>query len=150
MWDSIRGSGEEIPKFEETALPGQLADISGNDNNSSCLRRILNCEMTNSKKKKKFCKVFFFGKIFVYFLEQNIQSPNPSATDRFLSPGGPNSSINRQLFPSPQSGQSLLQKHTHLGLFNKIIDNFAVLYQSMPRHQCKIMTYQHKKNTFFF
>jgi hypothetical protein len=45
-----------------------------------------------------------------------MQSPGPSATDRFQSPVAHSSAVNRELFPSVQSSQSLLQ-HAHLSKF---------------------------------
>ncbi|RZB39242.1 retinoblastoma-like protein 1, partial [Asbolus verrucosus] len=87
IWEAIALSEKEIPKFEETALPGHLQNEPNPEN--STLRNILNSE------------------------PRQMQSPGPSATDRFQSPVAHSSAVNRELFPAVQSNQSLLQ-HTHL------------------------------------
>ncbi|KAH0821641.1 hypothetical protein GEV33_001150 [Tenebrio molitor] len=87
IWEAIKSSEREVPTFEETALPGHLQNESNSEN--STLRNILNSE------------------------PRQMQSPGPSATDRFQSPVAHSSAVNRELFPSVQSSQSLLQ-HAHL------------------------------------
>ncbi|XP_044265491.1 retinoblastoma-like protein 1 [Tribolium madens] len=87
IWEAITSSDREIPKFEETALPGHMQNEPSSEN--STLRSILNSD------------------------PRQILSPGPSATDRFQSPVAHSSAVNRELFPTVQSGQSLLQT-THL------------------------------------
>ncbi|XP_018580009.1 retinoblastoma-like protein 1 isoform X2 [Anoplophora glabripennis] len=86
IWDIIAISGQGMPKFEDTALPGHLLYNEQNSN-----RRVQNPEVSPTS-----------------------QSPGPSATDCFQSPVTQNTSVNRQLFPAVQAGHSLLQKQTHL------------------------------------
>lgn len=49
------------------------------------------------------------------FIFSGMQSPGPSATDRFHSPIN---QVTRQLFPILQAGQSVLQRHTHISKLN--------------------------------
>ncbi|KAG5888211.1 hypothetical protein JTB14_036222 [Gonioctena quinquepunctata] len=87
IWEMIANSAQDIPKFSDTALPGHILYNDQNNGNT----RVQSPEISSTS---------------------NVQSPTSSATDRFQSPIS--GSINRQLFPSVQPGQSVLQRHTHI------------------------------------
>lgn len=90
LWQAIDNSEKEIPKFEETALPGHLQAETNSE--GTTLKTVLNFD----------CK--------------EIQSPGPSATDRFQSPVPQSSALNRELFPQVQPTQSVLSKSFYLFL----------------------------------
>ncbi|KAJ8925433.1 hypothetical protein NQ315_009266 [Exocentrus adspersus] len=92
IWDIIAISEQSMPKFEDTALPGHLLYNEQNSN-----RRIQNSDSNT-----------------------DTPSPGPSATDCFQSPVTAHSTnVSRQLFPTMQAGQPLLQTQTHLVITDK-------------------------------
>lgn len=78
LWEEIKNSGQEIPKFEDIALPGHLFNVGKSQNSQNN--------------------------------ENILQSPGPSAMDRFQSPVK-QTNATHQLFKTVQAGQSVLQKH---------------------------------------
>lgn len=59
--------------------------------------------------------IYYYYYCYSYYILVflGLASPGPSATDRFQSPIN---QVTRQLFPSIQAGQSLLQRHTHISM----------------------------------
>ncbi|CAH1163560.1 unnamed protein product [Phaedon cochleariae] len=111
IWEAIAASGQTLPKFADTALPGHLLyDDSRGDAN------IQSAEVTSSSAGAH-------------------SPPPPSATDRFESPraGG-----RAAAGAAVQPGQSLLQRQTHImitdqeGHRNLIIVNSNNQSQTVP------------------
>lgn len=113
LWRAITQSGEDIPKFEDIALPGYMKygstqnDIKPAVNNTSMF---LNFLLLNAVIKSQIA---------------GADSPGPSATETFQSPNVNTNSANvissqvkKNLFPTIKPGQSVLQnsKPTHLSM----------------------------------
>ncbi|XP_018323439.1 retinoblastoma-like protein 1 isoform X2 [Agrilus planipennis] len=110
IWEAIKKSGDDFPKFEETALPGNLiyTDQKSSVNSSTGLTR--------------------------FPMSPNLmQSPNASAIDRFQSPIQ-GSQVKKQLFASNpiRPGQSLLQSSKSILSSNQNSDNLNDLPAGTP------------------
>ncbi|KAJ8960129.1 hypothetical protein NQ318_003848, partial [Aromia moschata] len=98
LWDVITFLGENIPKFEDTALPGHIL------------------YKDQGKRLNAIFKSALVAKIFFHQRQMfsDGQCPEVSATDCFQSPVT-HTAAHRQLFPNIQAGQSVLQKQNLTG-----------------------------------
>ncbi|KAF5271291.1 hypothetical protein FQR65_LT05306 [Abscondita terminalis] len=88
IWSVLSRPGEEFPKFEDTALPGNMIYSEDQPVSGNILRRSLNSN-----------DVQFLDDVdFAIVLSDPLQSPGPSAAERFQSPVTNISDIRKQLF----------------------------------------------------
>lgn len=121
IWEAIRKTGDAFPKFEQTALPGNMVFTEEQQAVTSSVKRPSVGECANAAKIEVMLTLFVTE-----------QSPGPSAIDRFQSPIA--NQIKKQLF-GVKPAQAVLQNSVglHLGgeKLRKVNGSLAIILRKV-------------------